>query len=254
MGEKLLAVRIIPCLDIDHGRVVKGVRFRNLRDAGDPVTLARYYSDQGADELTFLDVGASIHSRKILVEVVHLVSKEIFIPLTVGGGLRRPENIREVLCAGADKISICTAAVENPRLITTTARQFGSQCVVLSIDAQREGGSWVVCTHGGRRKTDVDAIDWAVQGESLGAGEILLNSIDQDGTRSGYDIALTRRIRRAVRIPVIASGGAGTLEQILAAATRGAADAVLMASVLHYGRYTIPEVKSYLREKGVHVR
>lgn len=250
----MLALRIIPCLDIDNGRVVKGVRFQNLKDAGDPIYLARYYCEQGADEIAFLDIGATPKSRKIMIDIVEKVSREIFIPLTAGGGLGKVEDIREVLCAGADKISICTAAVENPNLLQEASERFGSQCIVLSLDARREGNSWKVYTHGARQRRGLDAINWAVQAEALGAGEILLNSIDRDGTGSGYDLELTRRISQAVRIPVIASGGAGSLEQMLAAVKEGKADAILMASLLHFNRYTISDIKSYFKEKGVLVR
>jgi cyclase len=254
MGKLMLALRIIPCLDIDNGRVVKGVRFQNLKDAGDPIYLARYYCEQGADEIAFLDIGATPKSRKIMIDIVEKVSREIFIPLTAGGGLGKVEDIREVLCAGADKISICTAAVENPNLLQEASERFGSQCIVLSLDARREGNSWKVYTHGARQRRGLDAINWAVQAEALGAGEILLNSIDRDGTGSGYDLELTRRISQAVRIPVIASGGAGSLEQMLAAVKEGKADAILMASLLHFNRYTISDIKSYFKEKGVLVR
>lgn len=248
------AIRVIPCLDMDEGRVVKGVRFENLRDAGDPAELARGYDAQGADELCFLDVGASWKSRKTLLEVVQRVSKEVFIPLTVGGGLRSVEDIREALNAGADKVSLCTAAVENPGLLTSAAEQFGRQCVVLSLDAKAKGGSWTVTTHGGRRDRNLDAIEWAARAEALGAGEILVNSVDRDGTGAGYDLELLRRIRDSVQIPVIASGGGDEPAQAWAAVDQGEVDAVLLASALHSGRRTVADYKTYLREKGVRVR
>ena len=250
----MIATRIIPCLDVDAGRVVKGVRFRDLRDAGDPVELARHYDEQRADELVFLDIGASHQSREILIDVVERVSSQIFFPLTVGGGLRSTEDMRRVLHAGADKVAICTAALKNPELISEGARQFGSQCIVLSIDAKREDGSWCAFTQGGRNNSGVDAIEWARRGEELGAGEILLNSIDRDGTKEGYDLELTGRVADAVNIPVIASGGAGTQEQILEAVTRGRADAVLLASLLHYGECTVADIKNHLEGNGVTVR
>jgi len=250
----MLTLRIVPCLDMDEGRVVKGVRFKDLRDAGDPVELAKSYYEQGADEIAFLDVGASWRSRRILIEVVKAVSREIFIPLTVGGGLRTVEDIRSVLRAGADKASIGTAAVERPEFISEAARAFGSQCVVLSVDARREGASWTIASHGGRRPVPLGAVEWVVRGERLGAGEILLNSIDRDGTGDGYDLELLRRVSEAVRIPVIASGGAGTLDDMARAAIEGGADAVLLASLLHFGRATVAGIKSYLKTKGVSVR
>ena len=252
--SSLPAVRVIPCLDMDEGRVVKGVQFENLQDAGDPAELARGYDAQGADELCFLDVGASWKSRKTLLEVVRRVSKEVFIPLTVGGGLRSVEDIREALNAGADKVSLCTAAVENPGLLTVAAERFGRQCVVLSLDAKAKGGSWTVTTHGGRRDRNIDAIDWAARAEALGAGEILLNSVDRDGTGAGYDLELLRRIRDAVRIPIIASGGGEEPAQAWAAVDQGEADAVLLASALHSGRRIVADYKTYLREKGARIR
>jgi len=250
----MLAIRIIPCLDVDDGRVVKCVKFKDLRDAGDPVELARLYNSQGADELTFLDIGASYKSREILIDIVRNVSKEVFIPLTVGGGLRSVEDMRKVLNAGADKVAICTSAIINPELISEGAKAFGSQCIVLSIDAKRHDKGWHAYTHGGRNDSGIDAIEWAKQGEAFGAGEILLNSIDKDGTKEGYDLALTKKVSETVRIPVIASGGAGTLQQMLEAIKIGKADAVLLASLLHYGEYEIGEIKKYLDENGVCVR
>jgi len=250
----MLAKRIIPCLDVDSGRVVKCVKFKNLRDIGNPTELARFYNEQGADELIFLDIGASYKSREILIDVVRSVSEEVFIPLTVGGGLRSIEDMRKVLNAGADKIAMVTSAIENPPLISEGARIFGSQCIVLSIDAKREKESWHAYTHGGRHDSGRDAVEWAKRGERLGAGEILLNSIDMDGTKEGYDLELTRRISENVGIPVIASGGAGRLEHILEAIRIGKADAVLVASLLHYDEYTVGDIKNFLRGNGVCVR
>jgi cyclase len=250
----MLTTRIIPCLDVDCGRVLKGVQFKDLKDAGDPVTLAKLYNDQGADELTFLDIGASYKSREILIDLVRAVSKQVFIPLTVGGGIRSVEDIEKILNAGADKVCICTAAIQNPLLIKEAAKQFGSQCIVLSIDAKKTDESWNAYTHGGRHDSRIDAISWAKKSEDLGAGEILINSIDKDGTREGYDIKLTRTISECVNIPVIASGGAGNLKQILDAIKAGKADAVVLASLLHYGEYTIKEIKKYLKDNGVNIR
>jgi cyclase len=250
----MLATRIIPCLDVDYGRVVKGIKFRDLDNVGDPVKLAKSYNEQGADELTFLDIGASYKSRDILIEVVEKVSEEVFIPLTVGGGLRTVEDMRKVLNGGADKVAICTSAIQNPSLITEGSKMFGSQCIVLSIDAKRNENSWHAYTHGGRNDSGLDAVEWAKEGEKLGAGEILLNSIDKDGTKEGYDLELTRKISENVGIPVIASGGAGTLDQMVDAVKKGKADAVLLASLLHYGKYTIKEIKEYLEKKGICVR
>jgi cyclase len=250
----MLATRIIPCLDVHEGKVVKGVRFTDMKDAGDPVALAKLYNDEGADELTFLDIAASYKSKEIMIDVVERVSKQVFIPLTVGGGIRSVEDMRKVLNAGADKVAVCTAAIQDPSLITEGARIFGSQCVVLSIDAKRDGDRWSAYTHGGRRNSELDAIEWAKRGEELGAGEILLNSIDKDGTKEGYDLELTRMVSEGVGIPVIASGGAGNLQQILDAAVVGKADAVLLASLLHYGEYTMAEIKKYLQQNGVCVR
>ncbi|MBN2198248.1 MAG: imidazole glycerol phosphate synthase subunit HisF [Candidatus Aminicenantes bacterium] len=248
------AARVIPCLDIDAGRVVKGVRFRNLRDAGDPVERARAYALGGADELVFLDVGATVRSRKILIEVVERVSAEVFIPLTVGGGIQTVGDFREILRAGADKVSMATAAVLNPGLIADAAAAFGSQCVVLSVDALRAGASWEVMTHGGRRPAGLSAVDWACRAAALGAGEILLNSIDRDGTGRGYDLELIRAVSEAVDVPVIASGGAGGPDQMAEAVLVGRADAVLAASILHDGLWTISDIKARLRAGGVEVR
>lgn len=252
----MLAKRIIPCLDIDRGRVVKGIRFVSLTDAGDPVEQARRYDAEGADELTFLDITASSDKRAIVAELVRRVADEVFIPLTVGGGLSSVEDIRAVLRAGADKVSLNTAVVRRPELIGAGAEVFGSQCVVVAIDARRRrgGAGWEVFTHGGREGTELDAVEWAVRAEELGAGEILLTSMDKDGTRDGYDVELTRAVSRAVRIPVIASGGAGRLEHFYEALSEGGASAVLAASLFHFGEFKIGEVKDYLRARGVVVR
>ena len=255
----MLAKRIIPCLDVDRGRVVKGIRFVSLIDAGDPVEQARAYDAQSADELTFLDITASSDKRAIMIDLARRVADEVFIPLTIGGGLSSVEDIRAVLRAGADKVSMNTAAVERPEVIAAAAETFGSQCVVLAIDARRRDGNdasqgWEVFTHGGRRNVHLDAVEWATRAEKLGAGEILLTSMDCDGTRDGYDLELTRAISSAVRIPVIASGGAGRLEHFFEALTIGGASAVLAASLFHFGELTISDVKNYLRERGVVVR
>lgn len=255
----MLAKRIIPCLDVDCGRVVKGIRFVSLVDAGDPVEQAKRYDAEGADELTFLDITASSDKREIVSELVRRVADEVFIPFTVGGGLRSLEDVRAILRAGADKVSLNTAAIENPELITAGAETFGSQCMVVAIDARRRSASevdqgWEVFTHGGRRSIGWDAIEWAQRAEQLGAGEILLTSMNCDGTRNGYDIELTRATSSAVRIPVIASGGAGKLEHFHEALTEGGASAVLAASLFHFGEFTIGQVKEYLRERGVTVR
>lgn len=250
------AKRIIPCLDVANGRVVKGVQFVKLRDAGDPVECARAYEKQGADELVFLDITASHEQRNTIVEVVRAVAKEVFMPLTVGGGIRTSDNVRNILSAGADKVSLNTAAVLNPEIINETSRRFGSQCIVLAIDARRrsDGSGWTVYTHGGRRATDRDAVQWAVEGVQRGAGEILLTSMDRDGTRDGYDIALTRAIADAVPVPIIASGGVGKLEHFYEGLVEGHADAALAASVFHFGEFSIRQVKEYLKARGVEVR
>lgn len=248
------AVRIIACLDVDAGRVVKGVRFRNLRDVGDPAELARAYELDGADELGFLDIGASVQSRKMLMDVLGRVSRAVSIPLMAGGGIRTVEDIGEILRAGAHKISVCTAAVLNPGLIAEAAAAFGSRRVVLSLDARRSGASWEAMTHGGSRPSGLDAVEWARRAAGLGAGEILLNSIDRDGTGEGYDLELTSAVSGAVDVPVIASGGAGKLEQIADAVLVGRAGAVLAASMLHDGLCTVSEIKSYLRSRGLEVR
>ncbi len=254
----MLTKRIIPCLDVTAGRVVKGISFTNLKDAGDPVEQADFYYREGADELVFLDIGATPEERNTMVDVVARVSKKVFIPLTVGGGLRNIDDIRNMLTAGADKVSINTEAVNNPDLIAQGAVRFGSQCMVLAVDAMRWKGSrplkWRVCTHGGRKPTDLDAVEWAKKAIGLGAGEILLTSWDADGQKTGYDIELTRAISEAVGVPVIASGGAGTLEHLYEALVDGKADAVLAASIFHYRTYSIRQVKEYLAGRGIAVR
>lgn len=250
----MLAVRVIPCLDVDGGQVVKGVGFEDLKPAGDPVELAGAYNDQGADELCFLDIGATPASRETLVSLVARVSERTFIPLSVGGGVRSVEDMRRLLLAGADKVAVCSAALRDPEIIREGARMFGSQCVVLSIDAKRSGGSWHAWRNGGREDTGVDAVAWAARAAELGAGEILLNSIDRDGTKAGYDLDLLRAVAGAVAVPVIASGGAGSLGQVLAAVREGRADAVLLASMFHERKLTVGDVKSYLDGKGVPVR
>jgi len=250
----MLAKRIIPCLDVKSGRVVKGTQFVDLKDAGDPVENAKVYDEQGADEIAFLDITASYENRDILVDIVRRTAEEIFIPLTVGGGIRRLEDIRKLLKAGADKVSINTAAVKDPSLIERASKRFGSQCIVIAIDAKQKGESWEVYTHGGRTPTNMDAILWAKRVEEMGAGEILLTSMDRDGTKDGYDILLTRTISEQVGIPVIASGGVGNLEHLYEGLVFGKADAALAASIFHYREYTIQQVKSYLKERGVTVR
>ena len=250
----MLAKRIIPCLDVKDGRVVKGINFLDLVDAGDPVEQAHCYDEQGADEIVFLDITASHERRAIMLDVVRRTAETVFIPLTVGGGIRTEEDARELLTSGADKISINTSAVKNPDLITTCANRFGSQATVVAIDAKRNGDHWIVYIYGGREPTELDAVEWAQKVEALGSGEILLTSMDCDGTRDGYDLELTAAISDAVSIPVIASGGCGTLEHLYEAFAIGKADAALAASIFHYREYSIEEAKNFLKEKGIHVR
>ena len=251
----MLAKRIIPCLDVAAGRVVKGVNFVELKDAGDPVEVARRYDEQGADEITFLDITASSDQRDIILHVVEQVADQVFIPLTVGGGVRAVADVRRLLNAGADKVSMNTAAVDNPQLVADASAKVGSQCIVVAIDAKAVApGKWEVFTHGGRRATGLDAVRWACQVQALGAGEILLTSMDRDGTKNGFDLALTRAVSEAVDIPVIASGGVGNLQHLADGILQGRADAVLAASIFHYGEYTVREAKQYLRERGIEVR
>ena len=258
-----LAKRIIPCLDVDRGRVVKGVNFVGLRDAGDPVEIARRYDEQGADELTFLDITASSEERDLILHVVEAVAAQVFIPLTVGGGVRKVEDVRRLLNSGADKVAINTAAVQNPQLVADATGRYGSQCIVIAIDAKgvdrkgdarRSGNSWEVFTHGGRRPTGLDAVEWARKMQNLGAGEILLTSMDRDGTREGFDLALTRAVADAVDVPVIASGGVGELEHLAEGVLEGRADAVLAASIFHFGEFTLREAKQYMAKRGIEVR
>jgi len=250
----MLAKRIIPCLDVKDGRVVKGTQFVDLKDAGDPVEIAKIYDQQGADEIAFLDITASYEKRDILLDIVRRTAEEIFIPLTVGGGVRRLEDIRTLLKAGADKVSVNTAAVKDPQFVERASKRFGSQCIVIAIDAKRKGNTWEVFTHGGRVPTGLDALLWAKKMEELGAGEILLTSMDRDGTKDGYDIELTRTISEQASIPVIASGGVGTLAHLYEGLALGKASAVLAASIFHYKEFSIAQVKSFLKEKGVTVR
>jgi len=255
----MLAKRIIPCLDVKEGRVVKGVKFENLRDAGDPVEIAKQYDAEGADELVFLDITASHEKRNILLDVVTRTAEAIFMPLTVGGGVRTTDDIRTLLKSGADKVSLNTRAVENPQVLKEGAEKFGAQCIVLAIDAKRRDSNnpakgWEVFTHGGRTATGKDAVEWAKQGIQLGAGEILLTSMDRDGTKNGYDLDLTRAISEAVSVPVIASGGVGTLEHLADGISKGKADAVLAASIFHYREFSVKQAKEYLKQKGIPVR
>jgi len=249
-----LAKRVIPCLDVTAGRVVKGVNFVGLRDAGDPVEIAARYDGEGADELCFLDITASSDERDILLHVIEAVASRVFIPLTVGGGVRKVEDVRRLLNAGADKVSINTAAVQNPGLVREASGIVGAQCIVVAIDAKRQGSGWEVYTHGGRRATGIDAVDWAKRMQAAGAGEILLTSMDRDGTRDGFDIPLTRAVSDAVGVPVIASGGAGNLEHLAQGVLEGKADAVLAASIFHFGEFTVREAKAHLRSRGIEVR
>lgn len=255
----MLAKRIIPCLDVTGGRVVKGVQFVDLIDAGDPVECAKAYEEQGADELTFLDITASSDGRETMVDIVRRCAEQVFMPLTVGGGIRTAADVRRMLNAGADKVSFNTAAINNPDILNECSEQFGAQCTVLAIDARRNDANdpskgWTVYTHGGRNPTELDAVEWAVEGVKRGAGEILLTSMDADGTKDGYDLELTRAVSDAVGVPVIASGGAGTVDHMVDAVTEGHADAVLAASIFHFGEFTIREVKEHMAEKGVTVR
>ena len=249
-----LAKRVIPCLDVDAGRVVKGVRFVDIVDAGDPVEAARRYDRQGADEIAFLDITASSDARGTIADVVERVAAEVFIPLTVGGGVRSLEDVRKLLRAGADKVSINTAAVERPELVREAAAHFGSQCIVVAIDAKRVGESWEVHTHGGRRARGLDALDWARKMEDFGAGELLLTSMDRDGTRDGFDLDLTAQVADAVHVPVIASGGVGGLRHLADGVLKGRADAVLAASIFHFGEYTLRQAKQFMAEQGIEVR
>lgn len=250
----MLTKRIIPCLDVKDGGVVKGIRFKDLQGVGDPPELASEYEAQGADEIVFLDISASLEGRRTLLEAVERTAERLFVPLAVGGGVRSKEDMREALNAGADKVSINSFAVENPEVIPDCAEDFGSQCVVVAIDAKREGDSWRVYTHGGTRRTELEAVEWASRVESLGAGEILLTSMDADGTQDGYDLELTSAVVQAVNIPVIASGGCGSIEHIHQVFQEADADAALAASIFHYHKHTVGEVKEYLRERGVRVR
>lgn len=252
-----LAKRVIPCLDVDAGRVVKGVQFVDIQDAGDPVEVAKRYNAEGADEITFLDITASHEDRETIVHVVEDVAAQVFIPLTVGGGIRTIDDIRRMLNAGADKVSINTAAVTNPEFVREAAQKFGSQCIVVAVDARRVGGEpdrWEIYTHGGRKPTGIDAVEWCVRMSELGAGEILLTSMDRDGTRDGFDLALTRAVADATPIPVIASGGVGTLDHLAEGVSTGHADAVLAASIFHFQHHTIAEAKAHMRKRNIEVR
>ena len=249
-----LTKRIIPCLDVKNGAVVKGIKFLDLKDVGYPPEMAEAYERQGADEIVFLDISASAEGRKTLLDIVEETAKRLFVPLTVGGGIREKDDMRSALNAGADKVSINTVAVQNPEIISECAKDFGSQCVVVAIDAKRQGGDWTVYTHGGRKDAKMDMVRWARKVEDLGAGEILLTSMDADGTKDGYDIAMTRAVAEAVNIPVIASGGCGSPKHILDVLTGTKAEAALAASIFHYGQWTVRDVKTYLRENGVEVR
>ena len=251
----MLAKRIIPCLDVTAGRVVKGVSFVELRDAGDPVEIARRYDEQGADELTFLDITASSDDRGIIFRIIEQVAAQVFIPLTVGGGVREVGDVRNLLNAGADKVSINTSAVLNPQLVAVAAGRYGSQCIVVAIDAKQTGvGRWEVFTHGGRKATGLDAVEWAKKMQQLGAGEILLTSMDRDGQKNGFDLALTRAVTDALEIPVIASGGVGNLQHLADGVKLGGADAVLAASIFHFGEYTVQQAKQFMAEQGIEVR
>ena len=252
----VLAKRIIPCLDVNAGRVVKGVNFINLRDAGDPVEVAKRYNDEGADEITFLDITASSDQRGLILDIIERVADQVFIPLTVGGGIRMVDDVRRLMNAGADKISINTSAVTNPQLVQDAANRFGSQAIVVAIDARKrkDGEGWEVFTHGGRIPTGLDAVEWAVRVTAWGAGEILLTSMDRDGTKSGFDLVLTRSVAEAVTVPVIASGGVGTLDHMADGVTLGKADAVLAASIFHFGEFTVGQAKQHMAGRGIEVR
>jgi cyclase len=250
----VLAKRIIPCLDVTAGRVVKGVNFVELKDAGDPVEISKRYNDEGADELTFLDITASSDNRDLILHIIEDVASQVFIPLTVGGGVRKVDDVRRLLNAGADKVGINTAAVTNPQLVADATDYFGSQCIVVAIDAKRVGDHWEVFSHGGRTPTGLDAIEWAKKMENMGAGELLLTSMDRDGTKSGFDLELTRQISDAVDIPIIASGGVGTLQHMVDGVLLGHADAVLAASIFHFGEYTVKQTKQYMKQHGIEVR
>ncbi|MGB0465942.1 MAG: imidazole glycerol phosphate synthase subunit HisF [Pontibacterium sp.] len=254
-----LAKRIIPCLDVENGRVVKGVQFLDIRDAGDPVEVAKRYDEQGADEITFLDITATHEGRDTMVHTVERMASQVFIPLTVGGGIRTCDDIRTMLNAGADKVSINSAAVTNPDFVREAAERFGSQCIVVAIDAKKvsaegETDKWEIFTHGGRKPTGIDAVEWAIKMVQLGAGEILLTSMDQDGVKNGYDLGVTRAISEAVHVPVIASGGVGNLDHLVEGCIQGKADAVLAASIFHFNEYSIPQAKQYMRDRGIEVR
>jgi len=249
-----LAKRVIPCLDVTAGRVVKGVKFASLRDAGDPVEIAARYDEQGADEITFLDITASSDQRDIILHIIEAVAARTFIPLTVGGGVRKVEDVRRLLNAGADKVSINSAAVQDPDLVKRASDKVGSQCIVIAIDAKRAGDAWEVYTHGGRNPTGLDAVQWALRMQEAGAGEVLLTSMDRDGTRNGFDLELTRAVSSAVNIPVIASGGVGSLAHLAEGVLEGGADAVLAASIFHFGEYSVIEAKRYMCERGIEVR
>ena len=250
-----LAKRIIPCLDVTAGRVVKGINFLDLRDAGDPVEIARRYDEQGADEITFLDITATSDGRDMMLNIIESVASQVFIPLTVGGGVRAVDDVRRLLNAGADKISINSSAISNPQLVADASQKYGSQCIVVAIDAKKSAdGRWEVFTHGGRKATGLDAVEWAKKMESLGAGEILLTSMDRDGTKAGFDLPLTRAVSDAIRIPVIASGGVGGLQDLADGVKQGHADAVLAASIFHYGQHTVPEAKRFMAEQGIPMR
>jgi cyclase len=249
-----LAKRIIPCLDVTNGRVVKGTNFIGLRDAGDPIEISRRYDDQGADELTFLDITASSDDRDLILHIIEEVAAQVFIPLTVGGGVRKVEDVRRLLNAGADKVSINTSAVQNPELVREAAGRYGSQCIVVAIDAKRTENGWQVFTHGGRNATGLDVIEWAKKMQALGAGEILLTSMDRDGTRNGFDLALIHSVSHAVDVPVIASGGVGNLQHLVDGIVDGHADAVLAASIFHYGEYTVRQAKEYMAQHSIEVR